>query len=71
MYKARIYWTMGLGREVASVSASNYTRLKEEIKSFISLNDTELDFIGHKAKISISKIVYYYPSGKTFTEVIA
>lgn len=71
MYKAKIFWSMGLGLEVASVSASNYARLKEEVKSIVNLNGTHTKFIDYDTIIKVSKIVYYYPSGKTYTEVIA
>lgn len=69
-YNAKVYINTGLGLEVASISASNYIRLKEEVRGLLSINNMKVNSNGYEAVITISKVVYSFPSGKKYIKVL-
>lgn len=56
MFRAKVFYTIGCGLEIGCLKADTYKGLVEKVDTILNSN------------IIVEKIVYSYPSGKTFTK---
>lgn len=68
-YKAVVYWSFGWGLEVTTIAAASYKELQTEVSKFVNkVQYSTFKMLGITSNGHIEKVVYKYPSGKTFTE---
>lgn len=67
MYTSEIQFTIGFGLERIKIVAKNYTDLMNKVNNWIAKNSGKLiTVLGLDSCVNIDKIIYRYPSGKTF-----
>lgn len=71
MYKATIYYSIGWDVEQGFLKADTFNELNAKIDNALETLATQtIYFLGKHVKPNIEKVVYNYPSGKTFTKRI-
>lgn len=69
MYKAMVQFTMGLGSDRRYTTANSYKELMEKVDNYVNdINGKKVTVLGYDSKITVEKVVYTYPSGKSFTK---
>lgn len=67
MYTSEIQFTIGFGLERIKIVAKNYTDLMNRVNNWITKNSGKpITVLGLDSCVNINKIIYRYPSGKTF-----
>ena len=72
-YTAKLYSTLGFGKnsDVVVITATTYTELNNLVADYlIEYNGKAVTFLGLPTRLWFEKIIYHYPSGKTYTKNI-
>jgi len=69
MYTSEIQFTVGFGLERIKVVAESYADLMNKVNNWIAENGGKaITVLGLDSCINICKVIYHYPSGKTFVK---
>lgn len=72
MFRAKFFIATGWGLDTKIVSANSYKELVEKINIATKLiTNTKCKLAKNNECLTIEKIIYFYPSGKTFVQRVA